>query len=67
MTHYILISTDDGREQVLAYETSEMTQIYTRDELVSLEAGLAIFHAGSIHVDMRAAARAVATELLVNG
>ena len=67
MTHYILISTDDGREQVLAYETSEMAHTYSFDELVNLTAGLAIFHAGSIHVDMRAAARAVATELLVNG
>jgi hypothetical protein len=67
MTHYILISADDGREQVMAYEASEMKQIYTLDELSNLEAGLAIFHAGSIHVDMREAARALTTELLVNG
>jgi len=67
MTHYILISTDNGTEQVMAYEASEMAQIYTREENLNLEAGLAIFHGGAIHVDMREAARAVATEMLVNG
>jgi hypothetical protein len=58
MTHYILISSNDGTEQVMAYEASEMAQIYTRDENLRLESGLAIFRGGAIHVDMQAAARA---------
>jgi hypothetical protein len=67
MTHYILISTDTGSEQVMAYEASEMAQIYTREENLNLEDGLAIFHGGAIHVDMREAARAAVNEMLVNG
>jgi hypothetical protein len=67
MTHYILILSYDGTERVLAYEASEMAQFYTRDDRVDLEAGRAIFHGDAIHVDMREAARAVATEMLFNG
>ena len=67
MTHYILISTDTGSEQIMAYEASEMAQIYTREENLNLEHGLAIFHGGAIHVDMREAARAAVNEMLVNG
>jgi hypothetical protein len=67
MTHYILITFDNGTELVMAYESGELAHIYAPGEVLQLQAGLAIFHGGAIHVAMREAARAVATEMLVNG
>ena len=67
MTHYILITTEDEREQVLAYSEAEMDEIYTDTERLELHTGIAIFKAGKFHCDMMAAARAVTVDALING
>jgi hypothetical protein len=66
-SHYILITTDDEREQVFNYSAAEMAEIYSADERAELQEGRAIFRNGALHTDMLQAARAVTADALING